>query len=455
MTDPRRALPSIGTLITSPAGRELAALHGSGAVKLHLRRLVDEARQEVAGGAAAPDDGTVLARAARRLAQRCAPAGRRAINASGILLHTGLGRAPLSPAAVAALVAAAGYTPLQASLDTGNRSLREEKVEELLQELTGCEAATVVNNNAAATMLMLAAVAAGREVVVSRGQLVEIGGAFRLPEVMELSGCRLREVGTTNKTHLRDYERAIGPDTGALLHVHTSNYRIRGFAEAPDIGALAGLGKARGVTVLDDLGSGALLPLAKHGLDNEPLVQDSLRAGARLCCFSADKLIGGPQAGIICGSAALVAQVRKHPIARMVRVCKLTLAALEATLLHLVNGEAETAIPFWRTLARPVAEVRAEAEALAAALAGIPAQVQVADAEAYIGSGSLPDEAIASAAVAIAPAGLSAAALGERLRQGVPPVFARLADRQLVIDCRTLQPGEAAQVAAALRAALA
>jgi L-seryl-tRNA(Ser) seleniumtransferase len=455
MTDPRRALPSIGTLLASAAGRDLAARHGTGAVRLHLRRVVDEARQEAAAGAPAPDGEAVLARAARRLAQRCAPDGRRAINASGILLHTGLGRAPLSQAAVAALVAAAGSTPLQASLDTGNRSLREEKAEELLRELTGCEAATVVNNNAAATMLMLAAVAGGREVVVSRGQLVEIGGAFRLPEVMELSGCRLREVGTTNKTHLRDYERALGPDTGALLHVHTSNYRIRGFAETPDIAALAALGQAHGVAVLDDLGSGALLPLARHGLADEPLVQDSLRAGARLCCFSADKLIGGPQAGIICGSAELVARVRTHPIARMVRVCKLTLAALEATLLHLVNGEADTAIPFWRTLARPLAEVRAEAEALAAALAGIPAQVRVIEAEAFIGSGSLPDEAIASAALAIAPAALSAAALGERLRQGVPPVFTRLADRQVVVDCRTLQAGEAAQVAAAVRAALA
>jgi L-seryl-tRNA(Ser) seleniumtransferase len=450
--NPLRALPAAGTLLTAPAGVALCAEFGRGCVRLCLRQLIDELRQAVRGGDAVPAEDAVLSELRARLIRMARPAGRHAVNATGIILHTGLGRAPLADAAIAAMSAAAGYTPLQASIDTGSRSVREERAEQLICELTGAEAATVVNNNAAATMLVLAVVAAGREVVVSRGQLVEIGGAFRLPDVMTMSGCRLREIGTTNRTHLRDYEAAIGPDTGALLHVHTSNYRVRGFAGTPDIAALTALGKAKGLPVIDDLGSGALLPLAPYGLADEPLVADTVRAGADLCCFSADKLICGPQAGIILGSRAWIARVRAHPFARMFRVCKLTLAALEATLLHFVNGDATTALPFYVALAKPIAAVRADALRLHALLADLPLRAEVADDTAYVGSGSLPDEGLPSVVVRVAPRGISVDELGARLRQCTPAVFARLADRRLVIDCRTLRPGEVEIVAAALRA---
>lgn len=455
MDNPLRAIPAAGTLLTMPAVAALCAAHGGGAVRLELRAMLDELREAVRAGAAVPPREAIAAELSARLVRACTPAGRRAVNASGIILHTGLGRAPLCAGAVAAVAAAAGYTPLQASIDTGSRSVREERAERLLCELTGAEAATVVNNNAAATMLVLAVAAAGREVVVSRGQLVEIGGAFRLPDVMQMSGCRLREIGTTNRTHLRDYEAAIGPDTGALLHVHTSNYRVRGFAGTPDIAAIAALAKARGLPAIDDLGSGALLPLSAWGLADEPLVADSVRAGADLCCFSADKLICGPQAGIILGSRAWIARVRKHPFARMFRVCKLTLAALEATLLHFVNGDATSALPFYQALARPIDAVRADAVRLRALLAGLPLKAEVADDTAYVGSGSLPDEGLPSATVRISPRGISADELGARLRRGVPAVFARLADRRLVLDCRTLRDGEVETVVAAVRAACA
>jgi len=276
----------------------------------------------------APCGEEIAAELEHRLVRLCQPQGRRAINASGILLHTGLGRAPLADDAAAALAGTTRYSVLQASLESGDRSLREEKIQRLLIELTGCEAATVVNNNAAATMLILHTLAAGREVIISRGQLIEIGGSFRMPDVMSRSGAILREVGTTNRTHVRDYEEAINERTAAIMHVHTSNYRVRGFAGAPDIGELVELGRRRDVAVIDDLGSGAIVPLAEFGIGNEPLVKDSIAAGADVVCFSGDKLICGPQAGIICGKKPIIERIRRSAFARMFRVCKLTLAGL-------------------------------------------------------------------------------------------------------------------------------
>lgn len=449
-----RALPAAGKLLTAPVGIALCAEFGGGTVRFCLGQAIAALRATVQAGGTVPDQDTIMADLRARCVRLARPEGRRAINATGIILHTGLGRAPLADDAIAALTAAGGYTPLQASIDTGSRSVREEKIEQLLRELTGCEAATVVNNNAAATMLVLAATAAGKEVIVSRGQLVEIGGAFRLPDVMAMSGCVLKEVGTTNKTHLRDYETAISERTGAILHVHTSNYRVRGFAGTPDIAALCGLGKARTLPVIDDLGSGALLPLSRWGLADEPLVADSVKAGADLMCFSADKLICGPQAGLIIGRAALVERIRKHPFARMFRTCKLTLAALEATLLHFLNGDAATALPFYAQLGKSLEAVRRDAESLRDRLTGLPLKIVLADDTAYVGSGSLPDEGVPSVTLRLTPRGLSAEDLGARLRQGTPAVFARLADRQLVIDCRTLRDGEVELVAAALRLAL-
>jgi L-seryl-tRNA(Ser) seleniumtransferase len=444
-----RSLPAAGKVLTAPEGVALCSEFGGGTVRLCLRQQLDELRSAVLAGGQAPDHAAFIAGLRQRCQRLSRPDGRRAVNATGIILHTGLGRAPLADDAITAITAAAGYTPLQASLDTGSRSVREERVEQLIMELTGCEAATVVNNNAAATMLVLAATAAGKEVVVSRGQLVEIGGAFRLPDVMAMSGCILKEIGTTNRTHLRDYQAAINDHTGALLHVHTSNYRVRGFSGTPDIAELCTLGHERQLPVIDDLGSGALLPLSRWGLADEPLVADSIKAGADLACFSADKLICGPQSGIIIGK-----RVRKHPFARMFRVCKLSLAALEATLLHFINGDADTTLPFYQLLAKPVDRVRSDAKRLQELLAGLPLKITICDDTAYVGSGSLPDEGIPSVVLRLTPRGISAEELGTRLRQGIPSVFARLADRQLLLDCRTLRDGEVDTVASALRLVL-
>lgn len=441
--NPLRQLPAAGAVLELPAVRDLVAAHGHGLVRHCLRSLLAELRSAALAGTPPPPLPELTAELGSRVRRLAVPVLRRAVNASGILLHTGLGRSPLPAAAIAALVEAAGSTPVQASLSTGDRSLREERIERMLCELTGCAAATVVNNNAAATMLMLTALTAGREVIVSRGQLVEIGGAFRMPDVMAMSGCKLVEVGCTNRTHLRDYERAITPQTAALLHVHTSNYRVRGFAGTPDAAELAGLARARGILALDDLGSGALVPLSGIGLADEPMVLDSVKAGVAACCFSGDKLLGGPQAGIIVGSAEAVQRMRAHPSARMFRVCKLTLAALEATLVHFINGDWRERIPFWAMASRSLESVREEATRLAEALMVAGARATVVDTLAYVGSGSAPDEGLPSVGVRLSVPGIAAGELARRLRLGEPSVFVRLEGGAAIADCRTLREGDA------------
>ena len=453
--NPLRRLPAAGAVLDLPEVRLLIAAHGHGLVRHCLRSLLGEVRAGALAGSAPPEQAAITAMLAHRVRRLAVPGLRRAVNASGILLHTGLGRSPLAASAIAALAEAAGYTPVQASLATGDRSLREARIEAMLCELTGCEAATVVNNNAAATMLMLTALTAGREVIVSRGQLVEIGGSYRMPDVMALSGCKLVEVGCTNRTHLRDYEAAITPQTAALLHVHTSNYRIRGFTSAPDVGELAALAKARGLIALDDLGSGALVPLSSIGLADEPLVAESVKAGVAASCFSGDKLLGGPQAGIIVGTAEAVRRMRAHPTARMLRVCKLTLAALEATLVHFLNGSWSRDIPFWEMASRPLEVLRIEAAQLAITLASLPGvRAAVVDTLAYVGSGSAPDEGLPSVGIRFAVQGVESGEIARRLRLGEPSVFVRLEDGALVVDCRTLRAGDAAALTAALRASL-
>ncbi|HOX08232.1 MAG TPA: L-seryl-tRNA(Sec) selenium transferase [Planctomycetota bacterium] len=453
-----RAIPAVSEVLDSGPGRALAAEFGPGAVRFELRALLELVRSEIRGGRrqSVPPPAALAEELRGRLVRLARPEGRRAINATGILLHTGLGRAPLCSEATAALSGLGGYSLLQADPQSGERSLREEKVERLLVELTGCEAATVVNNNAAATMLVLSALAAGREAIISRGQLIEIGGAFRLPDVLARSGAIMREVGTTNRTHLRDYEAALSPATGAIIHVHTSNYRVRGFAGTPDIAELCTLGRRAGVPVIDDLGSGALVPLSTFGLPDEPLVSASLAAGANVACFSGDKLICGPQSGIICGRKAAVERIRKDPFARMFRVDKLTIAALEATLLHFLDGESwKCRLPLYRMMARPMDELRAQADGLAAALAGLPAvAAEAVEETAYLGSGSLPDQGLPTLALALRPEGLSAGALAVRLRTGLPSVFGRIRDGRLLLDMRTVFPEEAGDLAAALRRAL-
>jgi L-seryl-tRNA(Ser) seleniumtransferase len=437
-----RALPPVDGFLQTPAGGALAGEFGTGLVKQELRALLAGVRERIrAGEASAPDAPSIAGELRPRLARIVRADGRRALNATGILLHTGLGRAPLSSEATAALGAAGGYTVLQTSVETGKRCLREEAIERMLQTLTGCEAATVVNNNAAATMLALNTVAAGREVVVSNGQLIEIGGAFRLPDVMEMSGARLRGVGCSNRTHVRDYETAIGEETGAIIHVHTSNYRVRGFAGTPGIRELVPLGVAHGVPVLDDLGSGALTPLSEWGLADEPLVRESLKAGVDLCFFSGDKLIGGPQSGVLLGRRDLVERIRRNPFARMFRVGKLTLAALEVTLAHFVNDTFREAIPFYRMLCRPVGELQQQADRVAGALAEAGLSVAVEADTAYVGSGSLPDEGVPSRAVVIDPAPRSAETAAARLRAGLPAVFARIQGGRIRLDMRTVGPG--------------
>ena len=452
-----RKIPSLDALLREEAVCLLIEKHGRETVASECRAMLDEARQAIAAseaaGAPPPDlapDGLV-SRLGARLAEGASPSLAPAVNATGIIMHSGLGRAVLSEAARDALAAvAAGYSTLALDPETGKRVSRDRHVEGLLRGLTGAEAATVANNNAAATVLILNTLARGREVVVSRGQLVEIGGSFRMPDVMTTSGAVLREIGTTNKTHLRDYEAAVGASTGAILRVHHSNYRIVGFAEEPSIQDLASLGSARGVPVVDDLGSGALVDLTPYGLRPEPLVRDSVRAGADVVCFSGDKLIGGPQCGIIVGKAAWIQRIKKNPLARAFRCGKLSLAALEATLrLFLAPEKLAERHPIYRMLALTPDEIGRRAARLVEALRpSLPAGIALAveDGESQIGSGAVPAETLPTRVLSVRSSALSAEELARRLRVLSPPVYARIHKDGVLFDFRTIQPGEDALV---------
>lgn len=457
-----RQIPSVSELLESGEIRDLCMRYGEGILKSELRIFLEEMRRKIRSGETkeAMKTAELISALALRLERFASSKGRYAINATGILLHTGLGRSPLCKEAIEAISGMGAYSILQTDISSGKRSLREEKIERMLIELTGCEAATVVNNNAAATMLVLNTIAAGKRVVISRGQLIEIGGEFRMPDVMERSSVILHEVGTTNRTHLRDYERAIGADTGALLHVHTSNYRVRGFAGVPDIGQLCDLGRKRNIPVIDDLGSGALIELSAFHLANEPLISDSIRAQVAAACFSGDKLICGPQSGIICGKRDIIERIRKNPFARMFRVCKLTLAALEATLIHFINGTYAEAIPFYRMLRTPVDKLDQRARSLKQAIdASEGIRTDIADDTSYVGSGSLPDEGIPTRVVRVRIAKplagrVSADQLAEGLRNGIPSVFCRIQNDALHFDMRTIFDGEEARIADSIRSVL-
>ena len=434
-----------------------------------LRQALEEVRADVLAARIGP---VVLAgriapaklRAAerRRIERRRDTGCVRVVKDTGVVLHTNLGRAALPPAALEALAAhGRGYQLLAADAEGGARSPRERHVERLFRELTGAEAATVVNNNAAATLVALAALGAGREIIVARGQLVEIGGAYRIPEVMNQSGAILREVGTTNRVHLRDYENAIGPETAALLRVHTSNYRVEGFQGEVGLDELVALGKAYGLPVIDDLGSGALVSLSAHGVPgDEPLIQTSLAAGADLITASGDKLIGGPQMGILLGTRAAVARVRAHPFYRALRCDKLTLIAMEATLRTFLHPE--RLAHDHPTFAMLTAEPR-HLEALAANLAlrlaevatagELPVHVDEAIAPDAVGAGSLPTVELPGRAVRLTPHGIEAGELARRLRVGSVPVFTTVKDGHVYVHVRTLQPGDDDDVVAAFRAA--
>ncbi len=375
------------------------------------------------------------------------------INATGVILHTNLGRAPLSQATLTAMAAcAAGYSSLEYDLEAGARGSRHEHLGTLLRLLTGAESALIVNNNASSVLLALAALAAGREVVISRGQLVEIGGGFRIPDVLRQSGARLVEVGTTNRTYVEDYASAMTPDTALLLRVHASNFRVLGFVHNPTLAELVTLAHRSGLPMVDDLGSGSLLPTERFGLAHEPMVQESLAAGADLVCFSGDKLLGGPQAGILVGKTAAIAQLRRHPLTRALRPDKATIAGLHATLLHYVRGEAESAIPVWRMISVTREELEARARRLAATLESLP--VEVVPTEATVGGGSLPGETLPSAALAIWGAG-SVAGLATQLRHWRTPIVGRIAEDRLLLDLRTVSPDQDEELVAGMRDAFA
>lgn len=442
-----RALPSVQRLLEAADGAGLLALGGRSAVVAALRAALADARTAILAGAPVPDDATLLAAASAALA--AAPALRPVLNATGIVLHTNLGRAPLAEEAVAMVAAVAGgYANLEFDLESGRRGTRDAAVEQLLCELTGAEAALVVNNNAAAVLLALSALAAGGEVVVSRGELVEIGGGFRIPEVIAQGGARLVEVGATNKTRLADYRAALRPETRVLLRVHPSNYRIQGFTAAPPLAELVGLARETGLPLVEDLGSGALLDLAPSGLPNEPTARASIAAGIDLVAFSGDKLLGGPQAGILVGRAAMLAPLRRHPLLRAVRIDKLSLAALQATLrLYADPRQAMERVPALRMLATPAAVLQARAAQLAAL---IGAAAEVVPAEGFAGGGTLPAAALPGWAVAVSG---PAETLAARLRRHDPPVIGRIAADRLLLDVRTLPEDALPQVAAAVRAA--
>jgi L-seryl-tRNA(Ser) seleniumtransferase len=434
-------IPSIDELRQRGAVRALEAHFGADATVNALRRAAAAVRTAIAGGdASLSSEGVVMERieaaAAGELDQAFRPSLRPVINATGVIIHTNLGRAPLAEAAIARVAAIArGYTALEYDLARGGRGRRDVHAEALFCRLTGGEAAVVVNNNAAATLLVLAALAAGREVIVSRGELVEIGGGFRVPDVMAQSGAVLREVGTTNKTRAADYAAAISDRTALILRVHPSNFRIEGFASRPSLSDLLAVGKQFNVPVAEDLGSGLLA----RGIEHEPAVDESIAAGVDVACFSGDKLLGGPQAGVIVGRSNLMAKIRTHPLMRALRVDKMTYAALEATLTEYVAGRAATTVPVQRMLTMTVDEIRVRATVLAAAIASMAGwRAQLVDGVSAVGGGSAPGVDLPTCLIAIERTGLSPDALEEQLRRLTPPVIARIERERLLLDLRTV-----------------
>ncbi|MBV9122195.1 MAG: L-seryl-tRNA(Sec) selenium transferase, partial [Planctomycetes bacterium] len=445
--NPFRNLPSARAVLEAPSLQALGKDAPHDLVIAAVRHELADLRRRLSEGEAIDgkaDAEAVAARVVERLGRELRPRLRTVINATGILLHTNLGRAPIAEeAARAAYEAARGYLNLELDLETGKRSSRQSSIREWVCRLTGAESATAVNNNAAATVIALRALCQGKEVVLSRGQLIEIGGSFRIPDIMAVSGAILREVGTTNITRLADYEKAIGPSTGALMQVHSSNYRISGFTKSVPLVELAALGQKHHLPVIDDIGSGALLDFGRFGFQGEPVAGASIRAGADLVLFSGDKLLGGPQAGILAGRKEWIQKIEKDPLMRAFRLDKMTLAALEATLrLYLQEERALREVPGLRMLALSLDELRQRAETLAVRLRelGGLAGVKVSEDVAYVGGGSLPDQPMKTFVLELEARGLSDAELAHRLRTGTPAVMGRLRDGKLVLDLRTVFP---------------
>ena len=433
-------LPSVDRLLEDPALAAAAEEYGRAEALAGARQALAEARRALAAGGALDPTGLGPA-AAAHIEARGRPSLRRVFNLTGVVLHTNLGRAPLPQEAVAAIAEAAGNCNLEYDFETGRRGDRDSHVEALLTELTGAEAATVVNNNAAAVLLVLNSLSAGRDALVSRGELVEIGGSFRMPEIMARAGARMVEVGTTNRTHASDFEAAIGPDTGCVMKVHTSNYEVVGFTASVPDARLADIAGAAGVPYAVDLGAGQLVDLARFGLPQEPMPGQALADGADLVSFSGDKLLGGPQAGIIVGRAGAVARIKRNPMRRAMRLGKLSLAALEAVLrLYRDPDRLAERLPALRILTRPVEEIEAQAHRLAPAIEG----AEVVTALSQIGSGSLPVERLESRALALsAPGGKALEARAAAFRLLPIPVIGRISEGRLLFDLRTLDDEDA------------
>ena len=435
-----RRLPSVDKLLARSDAAVLIEAHGRSLTTDAIRAAIDTARAAIKDGGSPPDESGLIERASSLLREWTRPRPRPVVNATGVIIHTNLGRAPLSKAALEAVqAAAAGYSDLEYDLASGERGHRMAAIEDILCRVTGAETALVVNNNAGAMLLTLSTIAKDKGVLISRGQLVEIGGGFRVPDVMAQSGARLIEVGTTNRTHRRDYEIALVTASGevaAILRAHSSNFRVIGFTTEVPLNELVEIGEWKGIPVIDDLGSGSLLDTAKYGLMHEPMVQESIAAGAGLICFSGDKLLGGPQAGIIVGQRDLVERCKKHPLARALRIDKLDLAALSATLTHYLKGEAEREVPVWRMIGTPPEEIDRRAQVLADALRQAGYQVEVIDGRSTIGGGSLPGETLPTRLVALTVD--SPDTFLAKLRAGDPPVVARIEDGRAVFDLRTV-----------------
>jgi len=453
VTSPFRSLPSVSRLLAHRRIRPLVSRMASDTVAELIRQQLQEARRAIAAGHDCPPTEALVESVLARAELLLQPTLRPVINATGVIIHTNLGRVPLSREAMAAVEAVSqGYSNLEFDLTEGERGHRLVHLETLLCQISGAQAAVVVNNNAGAVLLALTALTKEREVIISRGQAVEIGGGFRIPEVMDQSGARLVEVGTTNRTYLSDYQQAITDDTAALMRVHASNFRIIGFVESPPLDDLVRLAHEHSLLLLDDLGSGCLIDTSQFGLAAEPTVQDSVASGADLTMFSGDKLLGGPQAGVIVGREELVARLRSHPLARALRLDKATIAALAATAIHYVRGEALEKIPVWRMIAMPLTTIQRRARRWARAI-GAPARIL--HGRSMIGGGSLPEEGLPTRVVAIpAHAGRNVTELAQRLRLSQPPVIGRIEHDLLLLDPRTVAPEDDSTLVETVAAAL-
>jgi L-seryl-tRNA(Ser) seleniumtransferase len=464
-----RKLPKADRLLAAAEGSGFVAQLGRAPVMEGIRGLLDELREAVLAGAPCPAESEIETRLLGRLAEKARGSLRRVVNATGVVIHTNLGRAPLSDEALAAMrVAGLGYTNLEYDLEAGERGDRYGHAAAPLRRLTGAEAALVVNNNASGVLLALAALmealpgrvmtptptpTAKPEVIISRGQLVEIGGGFRIPDVLRRSGASLVEVGTTNRTYLSDYEAAISERTRLLLSVHRSNFRLSGFTHDVPLEELVALGRRAGIWVVDDLGSGTLLATAPYGLGAEPMVQERVRAGADLVCFSGDKLLGGPQAGILVGRREAVDRCRRHPLMRALRVDKMTLAGLLTTLAHYERGEAERKVPVWRAITQKPEALAERAAAWLASLGPLAQKCGVRESTSAVGGGSLPEVTLPTHVLALPPGHPDD--LLARLRRADPPVVARIEDDRVVLDPRTVMPYEDQDLVLAVKSVLA